>query len=121
MIKIIYKKLPINEITYLNRKKDGFRKSENKASRNKTDKISRDGAVTPLSSKKQRVSKDKSIKAGNDNASLKVATKDDSRSDKRPYNKKKNFSKPKSKANDTSKRFSPNGKAFKARVRSKNV
>jgi ParB-like chromosome segregation protein Spo0J len=24
MIKIIYKKLPINEITYLNRKKDGF-------------------------------------------------------------------------------------------------
>ena len=104
-----------------NRKKDGFRKSENKASRDKTDKISRDGAVTPLSSKKQRVSKDKSIKAGNDNDSLKVATKDDSRSDKRPYNTKKNFSKPKSKANDTSKRFSPNGKAFKTRVRSKNV
>ena len=24
MIKIIYKKLPINEITYLNREKDGF-------------------------------------------------------------------------------------------------
>ena len=104
-----------------NRAKDGFRKSENKASRDKTDKISRDGAVTPLSSKKQRVSKDKSIKAGNDNASSNVLTRDDSSSGQRSYNKKKNFSKPKSKANDTSKRFSPNGKSFKARVRLKEV
>ena len=105
----------------INRTKDGFRKSENKASKDPTDKIPRNGAVTLLKSKKKRLSKDKSIKVGNDNASSNVLTRDHSSSGKRTYNKKKNFSKPKSTANDTSKRFSPNGKSFKARVRLKEV